>query len=362
MKAPTSPARRSSVPGPAAVAAAALLAGGCSALDSDSSPDLVYSPGAADAKRLQVPPDLTAISDAEQFVLPGDAGGPVTRNTLLPDFESVRFARDGGEAHLVFERRPEDLWPRLLEFLSEDGWVVDRTEPVAGIVATRWREAVGAERPGALRSLIGGGDDLRSRVAFRLERDGQGARLFARRQLADADAIEAGTVEPWPAASSDPETTGTLLARLLVFLGVDEQRSRGLIDAADAAELLEAATVRTGGAGSQLVVHRGYRSAWEAVNAALERVGARVADRDDSIGRVSFREAGAGAPGEEASADAGPAAGALVLNVVPVHVSAVRVELADAEGRRLEAGRERALLDALADAIRAADTVGDRAA
>ena len=352
------PRTRPLVPG---LAACALLLGGCSAFDSDSSPDLVYSRDAEGAKRLQVPPDLTGVSDAEQFVLPGDAGGPVTRNTLLPAFDSVRFVRDDGEAHLAFEQSPEDLWPRLVAFLSEDGWAIDRTEPVAGIVATRWREPGGAERPGALRSLIGGGGDVRARTAFRLERAGAGARLFARRQLADAEAVEAGTAPDWPAASSDPEATGTLLARLLVFLGVDEQTSRGLIDVADAAELLEPATVRTGGAGSQLVVHRGYRSAWEAVNAALAATGAEIEDRDDSVGRVSFRAAAAATAAETDGAEGAAADGegarpdVLVLDLVPVHVSAVRVELTDAEGRRLQAGRERALLDALREAIRAGE-------
>ena len=339
--------------GPFAAAALVALAG-CSALDSDSSPDLVYSADAEAAKRLQVPPDLTGISDAEQFVLPGDAGGPVTRNTLLPSFDSVRLVREGGEAHLAFERRPEDLWPRLLEFLAEDGWEVDRTEPVAGIVATRWREPSGAERPGALRSLIGGGGDARSRVAFRLERAGaDGARLFARRQLADAEAVAAGTAADWPASASAPEATDALLARLLAFLGVEEQRRRGLIDATTAAEALEAATVRTGGAGSQLVVHRGFRTAWEAVEAALESRGMDIRSRDDSVGRILFAEpvAEGTEPGEPLAAD-----------LVPVHVSAVRVELSDAEGRRLEAGRERALLDALREAIAAGERAGGASA
>ena len=334
-----------------ALACAAALGGGCAAFDSDSSPDVVYSPNAEGAKRLQVPPDLTGVSDAEQFVLPGDAGGPVTRNTLLPAFDSVRLVRDGEGAHLAFDEAPEALWPRLLEFLAEDGWEVDRTEPVAGILATRWREADEPARTGALGRLIGGGD-ARARVAFRLERAGGGARLFARRQLADAEAVEDGTAPDWPPAAGAAEATDALLARLLAFLGADEQVSRGLIDAADARELLEAATVRTDGAGSRLVVHRGYRSAWEAVEAALAGAGLRAEDRDDSVGRIVLEETTPGGEGDE-GADA-----RLVLSLVPVHVGAVRVEIADAGGRRLEAVRERALLERLGEAIRAGESRG----
>ncbi len=350
--------------------------GACSALSIPDGPDSAYSPDAQAAVQLQVPPDLTGIDDAEQFVLPGTTGGPVTRNTLLPEFDSVRFVRDAGEAHLAFEQSAEDLWPRLLEFLARDGWSVDRTEPVAGILTTRWREATGAERPGALRSLIGGGDDLRSRVAFRLERAGDGARLYARRQIAEADAVEAGSAAEWPATSSDPEATSGLLARLLAHLGVDEQRRRGLIDAAAADEVLEIATVRTGTAGSRLVVHRGYRSAWEATLAALEAGDMRVQSTDDSVGRIVFVDPSAdvqpadvqpldaasapaladGSPvGGEADGDV--SAGALVLDLVPVHVSAVRVGVTDAAGRRLDAARERELLDALRASLLRGQTV-----
>lgn len=340
-----------------AVACLTIL-GGCAALHNPASPDTAYSEDAAAAVKLQVPPDLTGVSDAEQFVLPGNAGGPVTRNTLLPQFESVRFVRDRGEAHLAFDAPPEDLWPRLLGFLAADGWEVDRTEPVAGILATRWRVASGAERPGALRSLIGGGAaDARSRIAFRLERAADGARLYARRQVASADAVAGGAADDWPTASSDPEATSALLARLLVFLGVDEQVSRGLIDTADASELLEAATVRTGGAGSTLVVHRGYRSAWEAVLTAMSSEGMNVTSTDDSVGRIAFVAADTGgadeaapAPGDGAD-DAATDPRGLVLDLVPVHVSAVRVGVTDVEGRRLEAARERALLDALRAAL-----------
>ena len=55
----------------------ALLAtlSACSFLRSPNSPDLVYSRDAESARQLQVPPDLTDISDTEQFVLPGQNGG-----------------------------------------------------------------------------------------------------------------------------------------------------------------------------------------------------------------------------------------------------------------------------------------------
>lgn len=313
------------------------LLGGCSAFDNPKSPDVLYSRKSADAKRLQVPPDLTGVGEGEQFVLPGTTPGPVNRNTLLPQFESVRYVREGAEAWLAFEQTPEDLWPRLIEWLDRRGYTVDETRPVDGTIATRWRPAAEVEQSGVLGKLIGGGDSL-ARVGFRLERAGTGAtagsRLFARSQVAKAKAVEAGTVSDWPASSSDPERTATLLADFLVYLGVDEQRSRGLIDAATAADVLDGVSVRTTSAGSQLVVHHGYASAFEMLSAALESTGRTIESSDGGLGRIGF-----------------VADQPLLLTVVPVHLSAVRVGVTDREGRRLDPTVERDLLDTLRAAL-----------
>jgi len=322
----------------AAVLGGAL--GGCAAFDSASSPDVVYSERSAEARALQVPPDLTDVSDAEQFVLPGTAGGPIARNTLLPEVAGVRFERRGERAWLAFDAAPEALWPQLLSFLSAEGYGVDRTRPVEGTLVTRW-QPVSDAADGVLGGLIGGTRDPRSRVAFRLERQRDagdaGARLFARRQVAAGRAIDAGTVTDWPAASADPEATDALLARLLVHLGLTEQQSQGVLDASAAAEVLGDAIVRTSAAGSQLVLHRGFLSAFEALDAALLDSGHRVRTRDDSVGRIGFSEDGE--------------ADTWVLTIRPVHVGAVRVGLVDADGRRLDATRERTLFDALVDAL-----------
>jgi|GEM_PF-575543 len=332
--------------GPFVLAIAAL--GGCAAFDSAQSPDVIYSETSGEAIALQVPPDLTDVSDAQQFVLPGATGAPIARNTLLPSIEGVRFERGGEQSWLAFDLAPEALWPELLSFVAARGYAIDRTSPVSGTLATRWQPVDDAE-DGVLGGLIGGPRDPRARIAFRLERDGtNGARLFARRQVAAGRLVEAGSVTDWPAASADPEATDTLLALLLVHLGLQRQQSEGVLDSLTAADVLDDAVVRTGAAGSQLVVHRGYLSAFEALGTALVDSGWRVDSRDDSVGRIAF----AGAPGtavqSSPDADADADGGALVLTVEPVHVAAVRVGVVDADGRRLAAARERQVLDTLA--------------
>lgn len=312
---------------------------GCGATTHPNSPDVAYSSDSLEVRALQVPPDLTDISDGEQFILPGSKPGPVSRNTLLPVFDTVRFQRDGASSWLDIEAAPEELWPRLLAFARQQNYAIDRTEPTAGMIATQWR--AGSAENGVLKNLIGGADAY-SRVVFRLERTPAGvSRLFARVQPGDEDAA-ADSTPNWPAASHDPERTNLLLTRLLVFFGVEEQRARGILDEAQARNVLDDAVLQTTGGGSQLVVHRGFVPSFDAIALAAENLDLRIRERDRVIGRLLV------APADAPDDDAG-----MLITVSPVHVSAVRVAVTGADGQRLEATAEQTLLQALRDRLMA---------
>ena len=309
---------------------------GCGGFRSASSPDVIYDNNAESARELQIPPDLTDVSNSEQFILPGTAGGAVARNTLLPEFASVRFERSGQQSWLAFDQAPEDIWPSLLAFARKEKYQIDKTEPVSGTIVTQWRATSAVEKGGLLKNQIGG-DEAYTRIAFRLERSGAGARLFARSQAASdavADDSSAGDVA-WPASSHDPEATSGLLSRLLVFLGVDEQKSRGLISEDQAKSVIDEVEVQTNASGSQLVVHRGFQPSFKAVLSALTALDYLVSSSDDGVGRIEFTDA------QEP----------LVIEMVPLHISAVRVEITDPAGARLPAEKEAKLLNALLNSL-----------
>lgn len=319
-----------------AIVAATLLAG-CSSLQSANSPDLVYADDAEAAVALQVPPDLTDISNAEQFVLPGTRGGPVSRNTLLPQFSSARFERAGQQSWLAIDSAPEEIWPQLLAFVKSEKYLIERTEPTAGLIVTQWQPVAEAGRNSLLRSLIGA-DEAYSRIAFRLERSGAGTRLFARSQAASAELVEgpadaSSSAEQivWPASSHDPESTSELLSRFLVHLGVSEQQASGIISDEQASLVLDEALLVSTGSGRQLVIQRGFRPAWRDVIAALDALDHRVTSSDDGVGRIEFLD------GETA----------MVLELKPQHVSEVRVELSDPDGQRFPDTVETPLLESV---------------
>ena len=241
---------------------------GCGSLRSARSPDLSYGKDAAAAMELQVPPDLTDVSKTEQYVLPGTPDAPVTRNTLLPQFEALRFVRQGEQSWLEFDLTPDNVWQKVLTFIRKENYLIERTQPIAGSVVTQWRSASEAAKGGLLKNLIGG-DEAYTRIAFRIERNGNGSRLFARAQKsADKAVTEANSV--WPTSSHNPENTSELLMRLLAYLGVDEQKAKGVLTNEQASAVLDDAVIQTTGSGTDLIYFQGFKPAFNAVLAALE--------------------------------------------------------------------------------------------
>ena len=299
----------------------------CISINRASSPENVYSSKASEARSLQVPPDLTNISNGEQFILPGTDNGALARNRLLPEFSSARYVRQGEQNWLEIERTPEELWPRLLAFASSQQYAIDQTEPVAGVIVTQWRSTGG--NSGLLGNLINSNDQVFDRVAFRIERSGDaGSRLFARAQEASADEVANLSAPVWPSSSHDPEQVASILTRFLVFLGADEQRAQGILSAAQANTILDNAVLQTTTTGTRLLVHRGFEPSFAAVNTALENLSYDITRSDSSAGRINAEVNGQ----------------ALIVALSAVHISAVTVSIRDAEGKRFPTDEEIRLL------------------
>lgn len=311
------------------IVAIAVFLSACGSLRSANSPDLIYGKGAVEAVELQVPPDLTDISNTEQYILPGTPGVPISRNTLLPQLESVRFVRQGAQSWLEFDQAPEDIWQKVLAFTRHEKFLIAETQPIAGSIVTQWRAALGGAKGNILKNLIGG-DEVYTRVAFRIERNGAGARLFARAQKT-ADVAVTEVNSRWPASSHDPENTSALLARLLAYLGVEKQRADGILSGEQANAVLDDAILQTNGAGTDLVLYRGYQPAFKAVLDALAQLQRPVSSRDDGVGRIEFTQDGS----------------SMVIELVPVHVSEVRIGVRNAEGQRFESAEELRILESL---------------
>ncbi len=302
-----------------------LLAGGCGWLDRalpDRRPDYRE---AREARKLELPPDLSRLPSDEAVGLPGPSGsatyseyagrrgrGPAE---LLPQPPGVRVVREGDRRWLVVEAEPGEVWKRVRDFLASRGYPVRREDPALGIVETDWVETridVPRNVMGRILEAMFGGDGqgaaVRDRFRIRIERGERPGttevfvthfgveEVYARNPELDLDSA-------WQPRPRDPELEAELLARLMLFLGVDRERARRMIARAEGRE--PAAALGTDGEGRPVIrVRAGFPRAWRLVGIALDRAGFTVLDRDRSAGVYFVRYAdphgGEGKGGEEA--------------------------------------------------------------
>lgn len=312
------------------------LASACSIGPRANSPDALYSSNAAKARQLQVPPDLNDVSAEEQFVLPGDGNGVISRNTLLPAVGAGRYVREGTRDWLELTATPEALWPRLLRFVEDEGFTVDATEPLSGTINTQWRAAGGES--GSLAGGVARGSEVR--LSLRLERldDAAGSRLFARYQVS-RDRVEDSAL--WSSDASQPENSSIALRRFLAYLGIENQAARGLISEAVAERLLQGSELESSESGMTLVVHRGLKPSYDAIGTAVKRLGMKLDTRASTATAMNLSDP------DNRFADATAESKQFVLLMQAEHVSKIIVEIANIDGTKLEREQETRILGAI---------------
>jgi len=96
----------------------------------------------------------------------------------------------------------------------------------------------------------------------------------------------------WQPLPSDPGLEAEMLSRLMLFLGVDEERADAMVAASAPAAPL-ARLVRDDGGAMALDLDEGFSPVWRRVGLALDRTGYIVEDRDRSRGLFFVRNNGA---------------------------------------------------------------------
>ena len=298
----------------------ALLAGGCSGTLEDVWPD--RQPGyksSRSAPPLEVPPDLTSSSMRDSLPIPGvdatysqyadgsDGGRTRSAPAVLPDVDDARIEREGSRRWLVVAMQPEEAWPRLRDFWIDQGFNVESEEPDVGVMETNWAEKHTPLPAGILKRAVQRISDalygvaIRDQFRTRIERGtGPGTteihvshrgaeQTVVGDESQDAQREGLGQMV-WQPRPRDPELEAEMLSRLMIFLGVDEQRAATLV-AADAAREPRVRLEREDDGKTTIVLAEGFSPAWRRTGIALDLAGFTVEDRDRSRGLFFVRHA-----------------------------------------------------------------------
>ena len=283
--------------------AGVLLVSACSTLDkvAPGRKKVDYKKSKATAA-LEVPPDLSSstinaapgtLDSASSSVSVFNEGLPAGATLVLPDQSNMKFERDGDQQWLVVQGSPSQVWPKVREFWLEEGFLIKMEDPRVGILETGWSENRADIPQGPIRNVLGKVMDFaysaatRDQYRVRLERGAESATTEIYLTHRGVEEVIKGSVEDnstvWEPRPSDPELEAEMLKRMMVFLGVEEQKAEAMLKREATARKPRAQLVSVK-SGSMLMLEEDFSRAWRRTGVALDRVGFAVEDRNRSEG------------------------------------------------------------------------------
>lgn len=282
--------------------AAALLLSACGSMDKVApGREKIDYKKSRTTEALEVPPDLSSdtISDApDSLDLAGASYSGVdsaatdrSKPAVLPTSENIRVERDGDQQWLVVQGEPPTVWPRVREFWMQQGFLIKKEDPRVGIIETNWAENRADIPQGPIRNLLGKVVDsaytaaTRDQFRVRLERGTGGVTEVYLTHRGVQEVVKGATVDSstvWQARPTDPELEAEMLKRLMVFLGVEEQKAQA--ELARRTEGKARAQLVSNETGTLLIIEEGFSRAWRRTGVALDRVGFAVVDRNRTDG------------------------------------------------------------------------------
>jgi outer membrane protein assembly factor BamC len=301
--------------GSAALVAAMLLAG-C-VTEEELSGKVDYK-STVTRPSLEVPPDLTSPQRDNRYIVPETGRSSATfleyqagqrdkrdaNQPVLPEFDRLRIERAGTQRWLVVNEPPEKIWPVVKDFWQENGFLVKLELPEAGVMETDWAENRANIPQGGVRYLLGSFLDQiystseRDKFRTRLDRVGEGKSTEVYISHRGMQEVYTTLRDPqtnapggtaWQPRPADPDLEAEFLRRLMVRLGVQDEKARMLM--AGAAPLPQAELKKVPDGNETLHLAEPFDRAWRRVGLALDRVGFTVEDRDRQKGLYFVRYA-----------------------------------------------------------------------
>ncbi len=287
---------------------------------------------------LEVPPDLTSPTYDDRFAIPdpkastsfsqyqqGRTAGPGNTATpanlaVLPPIANARVERSGDLRYVVAKAEPSQVWPVVREFWLDQGFVIAREDPAAGVMETNWRENRPRIEDEGYRGFIGRylpgmfSTGERDRFRARIERGVEAGTVeiyVSHRGLEEAYTSTMQDSTRWVprAGGTDRGLEAEMLQKLVLKLGEPTRKAEPVrqadakagpapiagavaspsqVGAAAPIAASQNAVLQGNGAGP-IVLNDGFDRAWRRVGLALDRVGFTVEDRDRSKGTYFVR-------------------------------------------------------------------------
>jgi outer membrane protein assembly factor BamC len=284
--------------------------------------------GAGRSKPLEVPPDLTASPVSSAYEIPGGTtyssysdsqqSQAAAELKLLAEPENVHMEKSGGLRWLVVKAPAEKVWPVIRDFWNDQGFAIRSEDPQIGVMETEWirADAIKNDKTGGygdrfdrwldglsgitdkrkFKTRIERGDEPETTEIFMTHRSVNGApddgKNRVQTQLGEIDTgyrADAGKNKGVKQTALDEELDAELLRRLMVKFGIEEQRSKAIVENAQVPNRAEVVKGQDGSATIKVIDT--FDRAWRRVGLAIDRVGFVIEDKDRSNGIFFVRYA-----------------------------------------------------------------------
>jgi outer membrane protein assembly factor BamC len=263
---------------------------------------------------LELPPDLTNVRVGSELHVPTATGasGSATysqflgekrisgraassNSNVLPQIDNITLKREGKERWLVIQNSPQEVWPNVVGFWQENGILLLEQDPTVGVMKTGWlenRADIDSDIiTNSIRKIFDGLYSAATRDQYRVrleEGDAPGTTELYLTHYGMQEEIKvdtAGEAERaiWIPRGTDPGLEAEMLRRLMVHMGVQEQRAQSLVSSKSPLKAKRSQLIQNNRE-TKLKIAESFAKSWRLTGLALDRVGFAVEDRDRSSG------------------------------------------------------------------------------
>lgn len=292
-----------------------LLSGCISMPNMDSLVDdrkVEYKKTTGGQSTLEVPPDLTSSRIDESLVVP-EAGTtfseyssaqqsglnrPGSQAAVLTEVDSVELKREGNKSWLVIKAPADQVWTSLVGFWQEQGILLQEQDPSVGLMRTAWLENRADIKSDfitdAVRKVFDGlySSNTRDQFRVRLERGKNNSTELYLTHTGMQEDISSGSAgqsqqQVWKPRPTDHDLEAVMLKRIMIYMGVSEQRATTEARKATggaakgSAAAARSQMIRDQGQ-ARLQINEDLEKSWRLVGIALDQVGFAVEDRNQA--------------------------------------------------------------------------------
>ena len=275
-----------------------------------------YKKSKSAEKDLEVPPDLTKDSIDDSMAVPdiapsgtatyseyagerapGTQPAPAAAQNVLPSVKDVELKRDGETRWLIINSAPAEVWPVLVSFWQANGILLLEQDPESGVMRTAWLENRADIKSDfitdTLRKAFNGLYSAGTRDQFRVrleqgEKAGTSELYLTHRGMQEQilkGSTNEGEQSVWVPRETDHGLESVMLRRIMISLGVTENRANTLITGKDGQQQQKARSeLQRNKDVVALRINENLERSWRLTGTALDRVGFAVEDRNHQEG------------------------------------------------------------------------------